>query len=328
MNHKIPCEVIRDLLPLYADGLTSEASGQEIREHLEQCGECREMYQRMKKDVEGEGRSAKEEGQIDYLKKVRRRNVRSVLAGAAAVFLLTVSVLFVKLFIIGLPADSYMITYTNVDHDRVQVGGVFYNSASVYSRYKVVSGADGKDRLVIYACLASPWNRSGSFNLDLKLPQLGRQMDINGITVKGDGTVVSRLANDLYAARNPYVGNMSANGKLAGLLGIGKELGSFKNELQTTKEPYGWTMKFEDSTSNSAVMEEKMRAYSCVLIALTGNLGQVDWTYTVELESGPAKRCGTITEMECSRYAGAPVKSFGDSPEKVQELLDLMGIGE
>ena len=328
MNHKIPCEVIRDLLPLYADGLTSEASGQEIREHLEQCGECREMYQRMKKDVEGEGRSAKEEGQIDYLKKVRRRNVRSVLAGAAAVFLLTVSVLFVKLFIIGLPADSYMITYTNVNHDRVQVGGVFYNSASVYSRYKVVSGADGKDRLVIYACLASPWNRSGSFNLDLKLPQPGRQMDINGITVKGDGTVVSRLANDLYAARNPYVGNMSANGKLAGLLGIGKELGSCKNELRTTKEPYGWTMKFEDSTSNSAVMEEKMRAYSCVLIALTGNLGQVDWTYTVELESGPAKRCGTITEKECSRYAGAPVKSFGDSPEKVQELLDLMGIGE
>ena len=73
MNHKIPCEVIRDLLPLYADGLTSEASGQEIREHLEQCGECREMYQRMKKDVEGEGRSAKEEGQIDYLKKEEKR---------------------------------------------------------------------------------------------------------------------------------------------------------------------------------------------------------------------------------------------------------------
>ena len=29
MSRKIPCEIIKDLMPLYADGLTSEAPGRE-----------------------------------------------------------------------------------------------------------------------------------------------------------------------------------------------------------------------------------------------------------------------------------------------------------
>ena len=41
MKQNIPCELIRDLLPLYVDGLTSEASNREIKEHLETCGSWR-----------------------------------------------------------------------------------------------------------------------------------------------------------------------------------------------------------------------------------------------------------------------------------------------
>ncbi len=54
-----------------------------------------------------------------------------------------------------------------------------------------------------------------------------------------------------------------------------------------------------------------MKAYACVLIALTDNLGQVSWNYTVELEQGPVLRHGTITEEECGEMVGAPVKTFG-----------------
>ena len=58
MKQNIPCELIRDLLPLYVDGLTSEASNREIKEHLETCGSCRERYERMKRELEGEGIAA------------------------------------------------------------------------------------------------------------------------------------------------------------------------------------------------------------------------------------------------------------------------------
>ena len=48
MNHRIPCEIIQDLMPMYADGLTSETTDREIRSHLEECETCREMYERMR----------------------------------------------------------------------------------------------------------------------------------------------------------------------------------------------------------------------------------------------------------------------------------------
>ena len=47
MKNKIPCEVIRDLLPSYVDELTSEVTNQVIRDHLETCEDCRERYASM-----------------------------------------------------------------------------------------------------------------------------------------------------------------------------------------------------------------------------------------------------------------------------------------
>ena len=46
--NKIPCEVVRDLLPSYIDGLTSGTTNQIIEEHLEECDACREMLQAMR----------------------------------------------------------------------------------------------------------------------------------------------------------------------------------------------------------------------------------------------------------------------------------------
>ena len=119
MNYRIPCEIIRDLMPMYADGLTSETTNREIRVHLEECGTCREMYERMKADMEGVSQTAGKPSEIDYLKKVRRRNVRNVVLGAAGVFLVMGTVLFMKLFVIGYPTESYMVAYTDVNGEQL-----------------------------------------------------------------------------------------------------------------------------------------------------------------------------------------------------------------
>lgn len=42
---KIDCEIIRDLLPLYAEEMVSEASKTEVEEHLKHCEECRKIYE-------------------------------------------------------------------------------------------------------------------------------------------------------------------------------------------------------------------------------------------------------------------------------------------
>lgn len=48
------CDVIRDLLPVYADGLTSEASNRLISEHVQQCPHCRDLMEQMCAPMEPE----------------------------------------------------------------------------------------------------------------------------------------------------------------------------------------------------------------------------------------------------------------------------------
>lgn len=54
MNHKIPCGIIRDVLPSYIDGLTNEETNQLVKEHLEECDDCQKEYQNMTAGIEVE----------------------------------------------------------------------------------------------------------------------------------------------------------------------------------------------------------------------------------------------------------------------------------
>lgn len=75
---KISCNIIRDLLPLYADDMVSEDSRQLVKEHLEKCRECSAMLEEMKKEnqtVAFKERSGdfSHEDEIRPLKNIRRR---------------------------------------------------------------------------------------------------------------------------------------------------------------------------------------------------------------------------------------------------------------
>lgn len=46
------CEIIKDLIPLYIDECCSEESAALVKEHLESCAECKELYEDMKTPTE------------------------------------------------------------------------------------------------------------------------------------------------------------------------------------------------------------------------------------------------------------------------------------
>lgn len=48
---KYPCELIRDLIPLRADGVCSEISAVAVEEHLAECEECRRFAEMGEKEV-------------------------------------------------------------------------------------------------------------------------------------------------------------------------------------------------------------------------------------------------------------------------------------
>lgn len=81
---KLECDVIRDLLPLYAEKLASPASSALVEQHLAECEACRAELERMEKPV-----PVQPEPQLDApLKNIRsslnRRRLRTMLCSFAA----------------------------------------------------------------------------------------------------------------------------------------------------------------------------------------------------------------------------------------------------
>ncbi len=66
------CEIIRDLLPSYADGICSEESRRCVEEHIRTCAECKGRLDRMKKTaIVADGLEKKE---FQAAKKIKRQN--------------------------------------------------------------------------------------------------------------------------------------------------------------------------------------------------------------------------------------------------------------
>ena len=82
------CEMIRDLMPLYIDGLTSEESNREIEKHLKSCKECRKYYQEMTGEI-GEAVPISEEElqDVELIKKMKKKKRRRILGGMAGIVL-------------------------------------------------------------------------------------------------------------------------------------------------------------------------------------------------------------------------------------------------
>lgn len=79
--NKISCEVVRDLLPLYADDAVSDASRVLVEAHLEACESCRKVLEHCRAQVK-----IPPESTAAPLKKVKRRQIRRIaLAVLAAV---------------------------------------------------------------------------------------------------------------------------------------------------------------------------------------------------------------------------------------------------
>ena len=87
---KLDCELIQDLLPLYAEGLCSAASRRAVEEHLCECEHCRRLTAPLPieepEDTPNADRAVKK-----GIKKVRRRWLSSLIAAVLVVPLLLLS---------------------------------------------------------------------------------------------------------------------------------------------------------------------------------------------------------------------------------------------
>ena len=72
------CEVIRDLMPLCADGVASEDSRAAVEAHIRTCAACRALYESMCAPVEAQ-EPAKEPDYMDAVRQQKKENRRFIL---------------------------------------------------------------------------------------------------------------------------------------------------------------------------------------------------------------------------------------------------------
>ena len=70
-NSSLPCDIVQDLLPSYADGILSDTGTAVVAKHLQSCEHCHDIYHAMVNDEPHKATSDQQEKEIDYLKKVR-----------------------------------------------------------------------------------------------------------------------------------------------------------------------------------------------------------------------------------------------------------------
>ncbi len=69
---ELACEIVRDLLPLYVDGMVSDVSKKSIDNHLEHCTECSEIYHDMACHLEMETPSTEISDVKRFLNKTKK----------------------------------------------------------------------------------------------------------------------------------------------------------------------------------------------------------------------------------------------------------------
>ena len=81
---KLPCAVVRDLLPLYAEQLTEDETRKMVDEHLQECPECRQRLAETDTSIAAPIDSSKT--LIALKKEIRKRRWFSAIVAALLVF--------------------------------------------------------------------------------------------------------------------------------------------------------------------------------------------------------------------------------------------------
>lgn len=97
---KLDCEVIRDLLPLYADQACSEQSRALVNEHLLDCADCRDMLQKLKENEIENGLKREKDSVLQYGVRQFKKRTAAVGSAVSGAFLIPI---LICLYLFGSP---------------------------------------------------------------------------------------------------------------------------------------------------------------------------------------------------------------------------------
>lgn len=149
MNSLKKCEVIKDLIPLYSDGVCSETSKTLVEEHLEACDDCRKVYGICKSDFTADAVNEKEAVK-KFAKKLKKKNLTKI----AAIVTVVLAVVLGSVYLLLVP--EYTVPYSeDILEAKIAVDNVLQVDIKL-DNYKTIEAWDvytSDNEIDLYFCI-------------------------------------------------------------------------------------------------------------------------------------------------------------------------------
>ena len=146
MENKTECQIVQDLLLGYVDDILNEESKKIVEKHLAECEICQERLREIKLDIKENENNEKK--QIDYLKKLKRRNRRKSILMVIGILILICFIIYLHNFIIfnnlmnkakkSLEGNNVYIEIMSRKQDDIKVEKRYYKDGKlkhIYGKY-------------------------------------------------------------------------------------------------------------------------------------------------------------------------------------------------
>ncbi len=334
---KMSCEIIRDLLPSYAEGLTSEQSTAEIKKHLAECEDCSGLFAQMtaKDEIEFDN----EEKEINYLKKIKNRNIK-VIVIAVAVLLVILAIPFGWYSFNGMSDNAFAVDNIHVDSKTFGADILLLSSAKAITKVNV-EDQDGVVTIDVRSALPF-FHKNGEYALRLyeAAEEITKIQTADGQVVWETGEVINSKINDIYDAKVKYVGDNSAVANLLSAIDLNEMLkcDGYSIHLLTDKEPYGLEIYdinlYEEmfSSFSDESYENEMKGCAYLILACIENIDFVKFDYTAPngdkkeytLTVDEANESLGITDADKRKTTKQSIKDWSDSHWDLKILTDVV----
>lgn len=210
----------------------------------------------------------------------------------------------------------------NSNDSQLNILGNFKNANRGYTRLVGEEDEDGITHLKIYSSPVGS-RHPNQFVAGYSKVNAADQVWLGDRIIWDQGENISKMTSDLYQAKTPYAGDAVAVKTLADTVGVGNHFGAYHISLETSEEPYDcqFIIQYPMKGEKKEKALEQMKKDACVMLALVDNLGSVSWGYMMTAEDNNGVETLQMTAEEASAYVGKNIKTCGESPKALQEML-------
>ena len=175
---KINCDVVKDMLPQYADGTLEEDTAEMVKAHLDECEDCREYYDeiiRVNEELDrGEVPVAPSMGEIGALTKIKKRLRHRRLVTV----LITIAAVFVILLCAYIYADMHY-TYIPYEDSGIVVRNNEIRTSKNYGRLMGISDKIDGENVEFIFLLSNPISHLSDLKGEITIMDMDAEMSVS-----------------------------------------------------------------------------------------------------------------------------------------------------